>query len=83
MAHYWDFGFQNYQIEKKSVSELGHSDLLSVYESSFAKKCQYCKKYSTDFSQIRSGCANEVLSNLCDWAVQDGRRLLFLKIANT
>ena len=37
MAHYWDSGFQNYQNEKKSVVELGHTDLLSVYESSFAK----------------------------------------------
>ena len=36
-GHYWDLGFLNYQNKKKSVAELGHSDLLSVYESSFAR----------------------------------------------
>ena len=31
---YWDHGFQNNQNEKKRfVAELGHSDLLSVYDS--------------------------------------------------
>ena len=27
----WDLVFQNYQSEKKSLAELGHRDLLSVY----------------------------------------------------
>ena len=37
MEHYWDVGLQNYQTVEKSVAELGHSGLLPVYKSSFAK----------------------------------------------
>ena len=37
MKHLWDLDFENDQNEKKNISELGHSDLLSVYESNFAK----------------------------------------------
>ena len=32
-----DLSFENYQNEKKIVSELAHSDLLPVYEYNFAK----------------------------------------------
>ena len=37
MKHKYDLAFENYQIEKKLVAELGHSDLLLIYESNFAE----------------------------------------------
>ena len=33
----WDLAFENYQNKKKTVAELGPSDLLPVYESNFAE----------------------------------------------
>ena len=42
-------------------------------------KCQYLMKCWTEFGDIQSvWSANGVVSNLCDWATQDGRRLLFI-----
>ena len=34
--HQWNIGIQNCKIEKKSVAEFCHSDLLSVYKFDFA-----------------------------------------------
>ena len=76
--YYYDLGFQNYQNEKKSVAELGHSDLLSVYESSFAKMpisretLQILVRFSQSDLQVKS-------SDSCDGAVLDDQQLLLLK----
>ena len=40
-------------MKKKTVAELGHSDILSV-TSPVLSKCQGLKKNFTDFSQILS-----------------------------
>ena len=52
-----------------------------LFTSPILPKCRYLMKHWTEFSHIQSECsATGALSNLCDWAIQDGRQLLLLKI---
>ena len=51
MEHYWDLVFRIIKTEK-SVAKLSHSDLFSVYESSFAK--MPISQETTAFNQIQS-----------------------------
>ena len=53
MTHYWDPGSRNNQNKKKTAAELGHRDLLSVYESRFAK-IPICQEPLNRFSQFQS-----------------------------
>ena len=51
VEHYWDLVFRIIKTEK-SVAKLSHSDLFSVYESSFAK--MPISQETTAFNQIQS-----------------------------
>ena len=43
MERQWNLGIENY--EKKSTAELGHSDQLSVFKSSFAQNANISRKH--------------------------------------
>ena len=51
MKHKWAHGFENYQNVKKSVAELSHSDLLSVYKSNFPNTSRNAEQILVRFNQ--------------------------------
>ena len=82
MEHKWDLGIQNCK-NQKIKTELGHSDVLSVYKPSFAQMLISQENMNVFWSDLITVVLNGTISYLCKLTIQDGRQAPLLKIAGT